>query len=175
MTNIQTIDKQSMEALQVLADTNVKIGEAKGILESLKQTESTYLQEREEKATKHIEKAFKESSQLLENIQHNYAEVHHLLTTASSVVVYLAEAQEKFSKVMSDFNKKADLWEEQAKKHEEAIADTKRKVAIDQKRIEIDQKAIAKAWESIKDAQKKIESDRGLLERNIKRLKEGKI
>lgn len=175
MTTIQTIDKQSMEALQLLADTNVKIGQAKGILESLKQTEATYLEEREKKATKHIEKAFKESSQLLENIQQNYAEVHHLLTTASSFVVYLSETQERLQAVMSAFDQKATLWEEQAKKHEEGVADAKRKVAIDQKRIEIDKKTIAKAWNSIRDAEKKIESDRGLLERNIKRLKEGKI
>jgi predicted nucleic acid-binding Zn-ribbon protein len=173
--NIQTLDKQTMDTLKTLAETNVKISEAKGVLLELEASKETFLSGRELEATKRVETVLENSGEILEKIQKNYDESHQLLSTISGFVDFLNEAKDRFLSVVENFDKRQVLWEESVSKHEKTVADIQRKIKVDQVGIETDKKTLKKGWENLEKAEIKLKSDQGLLERNIKRLKEGKI
>lgn len=158
LMNIQELNKQTMTAMETLANTNVKIGEAKGILQKLQEIETTYLEEREKATVLKIDSILNESEHLLSKIHSNHEEINHFYSTTASFVGFLSEIQDKFLKTITSFNQKADQWEEYVKKTQSKIDLLNRDIKVQQQGIETDKKSIEKGLKAIENGKKVIES-----------------
>lgn len=169
------ITKEHMDSLKALADTNVKIGVARGTLQKLEEEETTYLEEREKKALGRIQAMFDGSKELLDGIRSNYAQVKELLTTASSFSDFLLKAYESLSGLIKDFNERSELWEVKIKEKEEEFALIKQDIKNDKVRIANDRQALDAKEALLRVEARKIQDERQTLDRAITRLKEGRI
>lgn len=149
--NLHTLDQQSMSALQTLADTNVKIGEAKGILADLKAQETTYFQEREQATIVKIQSVLEDSETILAKINGNYAEVTQFYTEVSSFVGFLKEIQQNVSDSIANFNVHVTEWERQTDEERKALDLLARQLDVQQHGIETDKKVIAEGKKKMKE------------------------
>jgi len=169
------LSKEQMDAVQFLAETNMKIGEAKATLIKLEQSETSYFEEREKKVMGRIQKVLDDSKDLLIEAQSNYSQIRELRNTVSSVAGFLSKAYEAFVGLLKDFRERNDLWDNKVSEIEEGFAKIRQEINSDKVRIINDQESL-KRWEKSLDLErKKIVSDRGELDRAITRLKEGRI
>lgn len=156
--NIKTLDQQTMTALEILADANVKIGTAKGSLLALQAEETVYLDEREKKALIRIQAVLDDSEDIVKKIEGNYAEIKQFHTDVTTFVEFLVEIQEKVHTTITTFNKKADVWEEQTKREENRLSLLRRDVETQQKQLDIDKKERMAMMKKIKDEKQLIAS-----------------
>ena len=173
--NTQEISKQQMEGMRGLADTNIKISDAKNILFKLEETETEYLEEREKKAVKRIQQVLEDSKDVLDMVQKNYYEVTQFNNTVSSFADSVMELYGKLVTCLDKFDEKSDLFEKETLRQSNEFNEIKKQIKIDQVSNENEKSNIEKAKESLAERERKLESDRGTLDRAIKRLKEGKI
>lgn len=164
-----------MDSMKILAETNMKISEARNTLTSLQQDETKYLTIREEKALDRIKALFDKSSDIIEKTRSNYQEVRQILSWAGELVTFIVEASTNFKKLMDDFAERNALWNEQVGKQEEKFQALERQMKIDTVRLENDKKALESEKKEIANAKLKIESDREEIKRTIIRLKENRI
>lgn len=169
------ISKEKMESLRALAETNVKIGEAKNTLLKIKEEEATYLEEREKKATLRIEKIVQESKEIIDTAYKNYKEIQGLLNTVTLFNDFLSEAYDSFSILVKTFDEKNVLLENKISLQEKEIEKQKQNIENDKIRILNDKASIENKNILLEKDRKKITDDRGTLERAINRLKENRI
>jgi len=168
-------EKEKMDSIKALADTNVKIGEVKGVLENLKKDEVVYLEEREKKAIEVVDKVLTDSKEILGEATKNYQGVKDLLNSASSFADFLKEAYTSFSSLVEKFSEKSAIWEEEVTRQQKEIADIKQQISDDQVRIKNDREALQRKEASLAVEKRKIDDQRATLERTINRLREGRI
>ena len=173
MENI--ISKENMDSVKALAETNVKISEAKNALFKLKEDETSYLLIREKKVLKSIQKLHDDSAEIIKETKNNWKEVHELLNEASTLATFIIEAQGNFHKLLENFEEKDKLWQESVKKQEKETEEIKKLIKKDTVQIANDKKTLARERELIAIDKRKLADDQALLERNIRRLKENKI
>ena len=173
--NEHELSKEHMDSMKALANTNMKIGEAKSTLLKLEEQETSYLEEREKKVLVRIDKILEDSKGLLAEAQANYSEIRELNTTVSSFSDFLLKAYDSFVGMLKDFREKNELWDSKVTAIEEGFAQIRQDISNDKIRINNDQEALERAKGVLRDEQRKIVSDRGELERAITRLKEGRI
>lgn len=169
------LSKEHMDSMKALADTNMKIGEAKGTLLKLQEQETSYLKEREEKVHARIQKILDDSKELLAEAQANYSKIKELHDTVSSFSSFLSSAYDFFIGILKDFREKNDLWDNQASEIEEGFAKIRQEINNDRIRIKNDQEALIQRKKVLDVEKVKIDSDRGELDRAITRLKENRI
>jgi len=169
------VSAQHMEAIKALAETNMKISEAKNALALIKKEEVSYLEQREKEATERVSRILGESNELVKQTKGNYEDIKQFLNTVSSLALSVVESQETLELLIASFNEKSRLWEAETKKQEEEIEEIKKHMVADKAYIQAEHKNIQKQHEKIRNEQKKLDADRGTLERAIKRLKEGRI
>ncbi len=170
-----TLSKEHMDSVRALADTNIKIGEAKNTLIKLQEQETSYLAEREEKVLSRIQKILDDSKDLLAEAQSNYSKIRELNGTVSSFTEFLKGAYQAFLELLKNFRERNDLWDNKVSEIEKGFEDIKRQIDSDKVRIKNDQDSMERAKASMALERRKIDDDRATLERAIKRLKEGKI
>lgn len=164
-----------MEALKALADTNVKIGEIKGVLTKLKEEEATYLSDREAKTVKHVQKVLKDSEDALNKAFSNYEEIKKFASETTEFAAYLHEAQEDFQILKDTFDAYTKAWADDIKTTENMLLELKEQVKLDQEKIDSEKKKIAKDWDKVAEEKKKLKDERETLDRAIARLKEKRV
>lgn len=165
------ISKQHMDTLKALADTNVKISEAKALLENLKSQETTYLEEREKQTMEVIEKCFAQSEDLVQKIKHNYEDIQHLFNTATSHTHFLSENYKKFNDLLDEFNKKSQIWEKRVAEEEEKIADMRKQIEIDSVKISEERKVMDSIGKQLAKEKTLIESRQAQLKAALSLIK----
>lgn len=169
-----TVDTQKMDALKALADTNLKISEAKGFLIKLQEIETDYLVEREKKAVARIQNVLIESRELFHEVSTNYKEVNDLCRSASEFATFLGEAFRDFNSLVKDFDMRQDLWEAEVRAREAEFAEIKKLINVDRVLLKNDQDSVKRDKELLDIAKKKLSDDQGEVRRAIKRLKENR-
>jgi len=169
------LTKENMDAVKALADTNVKISEARDSLAKIKALESSYLSDREKKALEVIEKVIKDSENLLKEAKGNYEQVISLYKTVSEFSSFLADSYKQFKEMLVEFEKKNTLWTASLNAREEELSQIKETVRLDKIRIQNDRESLNRKEEDLRSDRRKIEDDRATIERTIIRIKEGKI
>lgn len=173
--NEQVLEKEKMDSIKALSDVHIRISDAKNILFKLQEDETEYLVKREEKALTRIKKVIEDSQDLLDKAHQNYDEIHLFLQTITSYADFLQESHTKFQGLLTDFEERNTLWEEQVKRTEEGFAKQRQFIKQDAEEIEARRDAVEKATKQITNEKRKLESDRGTVERMIIRLKENRI
>lgn len=175
MTNIQEIDKEKMDSLQVLAQTNVDIGKAKSELSEVKKLEEAYLEEREKKAVAVVQKVLDESKDLLAEALKNYQIIKELGNTASSFAGFLVEIHESLKVLIRDFDEKSATWEADVKKQSEEFESLRNQIKVERVLLENDKDALKAREQEAQKEDKRLKDERGTLDRAIKRLKENRV
>ncbi len=147
-----------MDSIKALADTNLKISEAKNLLFKLKEEESDYLIERENKAIIKIQETLDSSRDLIKETKGNYQEVQDLVHSASQFAGELIAFYKKLQDIKENFDKKSEIWEENVKKQNEEMSEIRKSIDVDKLIIENDKKSIEDAKIHIKSEYKRIES-----------------
>lgn len=164
-----------MESLQALAETNMQISEAKALLSQIREDEVSYLAEREKKALARIQKIHDESEEIARKTKENYAEVHEICVLASGMVGFVHESHRQLSELAQTLEEKSVEWEKQEEKVLADLAETKKLLYADRIKVQNERKGLENAKKAFAKDVKKLQDDRGTLERAIKRIKEGRI
>lgn len=161
---MEIVNHEQMESLKALADTNLKISEAKTLLRDLQESETEYLNEREKKALERIQKVLDESTKLVAKTRNNHEEIHKFCTEVSSYAGFLKEIHVKFQAMLADFKERDVQWNLQCtRQHEE--------LALIRKGIEHDQKDIETGRDEIKQGNEKAEQEKALIESRQEQIK----
>ena len=169
------VTKQHMEALKALADINVKIGVARGVLTKLEETETEYLVSREKKAVDRIQKVLDDSGALVEQINKNYEAVESFAQAVGEGSKILEDACVKFKELTDAFDKRSELWERDIANREETMLSLARALKVDGIKIQHQRENLDRMTVDINNKTRKMQDERGTLDRAIKRLKEGKV
>lgn len=175
LRSMTELEKEKMDSVRALAETNMQISEAKTLLFKMREEEKAYIASRSNKALTEIQKIFDESSELVQGIRSNYKEVNDVTKEASILTTSLLEARENLTILIKDFEEHSKHWEKQVKEREKVFEDIKKDIKKDQVTIANDKKSIEKQKTLLKEEQRKIEDQRATLERAIERLKQGRI
>jgi hypothetical protein len=165
-----SVDAQEMAALKSLADTNIKISDAKTALSKLKELETSYLLEREEKEAKAVEKVLDGSRKLILEAKRNYEEVQQFNNTVSSFADFLLEAYGSFKELVGAFERKQDAREHDGRRQLESIAEIRKQIKADEALRGDEWKAIDQAKKEITSQTRRLKDERGTLDRAWKEL-----
>lgn len=168
----QTITKEQMDMMKILAETNLKISDARNALFGLEEKETQYLVEREEKAVKRIAKALKASQDLVDKTGDNYAKISEFCARLCEYADFLNASQAKFQGLVELFNQRNALWEENMKIQEEDIARQKNLIKQDLKMIENKENGILESEKRLKGEAARIESRQAALEQSYRAEKD---
>ena len=173
--DIKTVEKGKMDALKALADANIAVSGVKATLATLKEEESEYLLEREQKALKEVQKIINDSETVLKTALENYTVIHQFGKDASELAVFVLEAYGDFKVLQSSFKELTEEWERSVVATKTSLEEMKKAILLDKGQLKLDQKAVETGWKAIAESKRKIKDDRETIERAIIRLKEGKI
>lgn len=171
----KVVTAQHMEALQALADTNLKISESRALLTTLEEAETKYLVERERMATTRITEVLEASREVVLETKANYDEVQRFHGSVVAFADFLRQAYARFEAVVTLFDEKSRLWTTNIERQEAEIAEIRKLFSVDRAKIANEKKNIEVATKDLENGNRKLEDDRGTLERAIKRLKENNI
>jgi len=173
--NTEILEQKKMDTVKELANANMKISEAKNALFKLQEEETEYLEQREKKALSKIDNMLVESKDLLSKVYENYEETHKFCREVVKYSEFLSESHEKFSGLLEIFDKKNKEWDKKVEKQQKEFDKLKEIISIEKTFIKNEKTNIEKAQIRLRDERKKLDSDRGTVERMIIRLKEGRI
>jgi uncharacterized coiled-coil DUF342 family protein len=169
--NIETLKKEEFDTVKALANMSIKISEARETLTELQNTETTYIEERERKAVEKIQEVFEKSKDLLDQIHNNNEEVKTLYTVVSGYKDFLSEGQEKFTKLLQDFNERSELWEKFVEEKYKEFGKFEQEVMEQKRQIEQDKEDIKDKKEELRRIKIKLDDEREIIKRAVERLK----
>lgn len=172
---VQQTSRDHMEALNALAQTNLKIGEARGLLVKLQEDETFYLIERERKAEMVIQGMLERSGTLLAEISKNYAEVMEYSRDVASLGEFIVSMSEDLRRMVEEFDAKDAAWWVKVGKQNEEFEKIRKDIKRDQILVNNDRIAVEAEKAKIALAWRKISDENSQIERAIKRLKENRI
>lgn len=169
------LEKEKMDSVRALAETNIQVSQAKTLLFKMKEEEKQYIAEREAVALNSIQKIFDESSEVIKSVRSNYQEVNDILKESRELTKFLTEIHNNFIKLLEEFEKAKLVWNDQVSNVENEFNSIKKEIKIDQITIINDKKSIEKQKVLLIEEQRKINDQRGTLERAVERLKKGRL
>lgn len=170
-----TVDKQTMDSLEALANMNMKISETRANLVKLKELEMLYIAAREKKAVARIHVVLEESRTLLEQTKANHDGVKEFAKEVGEFASFFSGAYREFESMVRDFEAKNKLWEVGVKKREEELAFLRRDIETEKVRIVNSKKSLDSQMKVLNEEQRHITDQRGVLERMIERLGQNRI
>lgn len=152
------LEQKKMESIRELANVSMKISEAKNLLFKLQEEETDYLVSREKKALEKVNKILEDSRDLLDKTHQNYEEIHKFCQTITEYADFLSETYEKLQGLIQIFNKKNEIWEENAKRQNIELSTQRKLIENDAKTVEERKKRMDEERESIKKEREHLES-----------------
>lgn len=169
------VEQKKMEALRVLSDIQMRISKAREDLSNIDKEKDQYFADRETEVVEKIKTLLSDSQQILIEAGVNFDEVHLF---AESVINFsdlvtkfhdrLIKIQELLEEKASEFTKVIEVEQKKA----EAI---KRELKIDRTQIENDRKALILREKELVKRETKVKDLEQMVQRDIIRLKEGRI
>lgn len=169
------VTKQHMDALKGLADTNLKISEARNALVQLQEQETEYLVSRERKAVARIQRVLEESRTLLEETNRNYEIIEDFGRSVREGTQFLTEANESFQKLLEAKDQHYQDWETDIKNQEETIVSLRNGLKLELSTVQSEKSQVEVAKMNLVKEKRKLDDERGTLARAIQRLKNNKI
>lgn len=167
-----TIDTQTMQSVKALADTNIKISEARSVLFKLQETETEYLVEREKKILSRIQDNLEQSRSLIDETSKNHQGIKDLYSQCTSFVEFLDEVYDSFQEIVKNFDERSDMWEAKIGIQQDEILEQRKEIKIEQVRIKNDQKSLKDKEKLLQNMKSHIESRQAALESSYKIEKE---
>ncbi len=170
-----TVTREHMDALKALSSVNLKVSEARNSLTKLQEEETEYLVSREKKAVDRIQQVLTQSHSLVEETNKNYEIIQDFARSVSEGAEFLSGAREKFNELVAAKEKKYQLWENSIKNQEETIVSLLKGLKIQEVDVLSAKSVLDAESRKLKLDITKFNDERGIVERQIERLKEKRI
>lgn len=168
---IQEIEKQKMDSLRALSETNLEVSKIKAVLETLKREESAYIKEREEKVLAQIREMLDESKAITKETLENYAIVTDLSNNAKVLAGFVVEAHAELTKLIEVFEETTKNWENEVAGMHKQIAEARKELKVEAQLLKNEQLTIEKRKIEVANQERKVKDQRETLERAFNRLK----
>lgn len=172
--DIQIVEKQKMEALKSLAETNLAVSDIKNQLNRLRIDEGRYIEEREAMVLKQIEKVVTESREVLSEAYKNYQHLHEVAVQAAQSAKFLEEAHVEFQKVQRAFHASSQVVENRIEKAQKALDDSKKQAEIEKELIVNTKESLERTRKELVAEKIRLVDERETLERAMGRLQNKK-
>lgn len=164
-----------MGSLKAIVEANLKVSEALETLNNLKKEETQYFEERELQALENIKLVLVESSELLRECNENYLQISEFKEEITQFASKLKDLHEGLIEVQEEFQERDKLWKEDLDRQFKLIEEKRNKVNADRIALDNERRSFNKEKKRLDDGFKKLESDRGTINRTIERLKNNRI
>lgn len=168
---IQEIEKQKMDALRALSETNLEVSKVKKVLEDLKSDESVYIKEREEKVLAKIQTLLDESKEITKETVGNYTAIQDLMKETRILSQFVVEAHGELTELIKTFEETTKDWDAEVKNMQNELAEVRKQLKVEAIQIKNDQDSIEKRKKEVKNEERKVKDQRETLERALNRLK----
>lgn len=172
---IHEVNKEKMDALKALSETNLKVSEARALLQTLQEDETEYLVGREKRAVERIEAVLKDSEAVLSQIGENYASTANLSNEVADVCTKITDLLITFTECRGLFATKCDAFDAYIGKQEDSVAKMKQDVQVQKTLLKEKEESLNRKSKQIDIDRRKLIDDRAALERAINRFKKGRI
>ncbi len=169
--NENTVSQKHMEALQALAKATMDISEANNTLRKIREEETEYLVSREKKALVRIQEVLDISHNLVEETNKNYESIQELAKTITEGAELLASATDSFFSLIETKDNKFKEWENAVKNQEETVVSLRNGLKVEATAIESAKSQVQKDKDELLKERRKLDDERGTLDRAIERLK----
>ncbi|MFA6095412.1 MAG: hypothetical protein WC767_01055 [Candidatus Paceibacterota bacterium] len=173
--SLETIKKEEMESMRVLAETNMKISEAKAALSGIETSKDEFMAAREKEALEVVASTLEKIAEMLKDIGTNYEKLKEIRGLVLNIVDFadtfskqIVSMKEELSESSEKATEKIRSWRLELEKREEEI-----KASL--LSIESEKSALSEAWEKLRKAQKRLESDQKALAVAYKEIQNKKI
>ena len=173
--NIETLKKEEFETVKALSEMSLKISEARQTLTELKNTETEYITERENKVVAQIQIIFDKSDSLVKQINKNHKDVNQLCLVVSEYKEFVKDGYNKFTELLNDFNERSTEWDLMVKDKYEEFSRLENEVKQSKESIKRDFDLIEKQKEEIRKEKIKLEDKQQIIKRTVERLKNKQI
>lgn len=164
-----------MDALRALADTNLKVSEARNTLSKLQQEETEYLISREKKAVGRIIKILADSHSLVEETNKNYELISDFCQSVTESSKFLSQALEAFQALSKEKEAFYETWERDIKNQEDTIVSLRNGLKVEGSAVKGMIGQLETERKKIVDDTRKVADERGKVARAIERLKNNRI
>lgn len=168
---IQEIEKQKMDSLRALSETNLEVSKIKAVLETLKKEESAYIKEREEKVLAQIRTLLDESKEITRETLQNYSAINDLSKNTKILAQFVVEAHEELTKLVKVFEETTKNWENEVAGMHKEIAEARKELKVEAQLLKNEQLSIEKRKIEVANQERKVRDQRETLERAFNRLK----
>lgn len=168
--DVNIITKEKMDAMKDLAQTNIKVSEARNLLFKLQEDETSYLEMREKKVMNRINFTIEESRKVIEETKSNWTEIKSLYTVASDMVSTLNKLSLSLTESVTDFIEMNEQWERDIGKQQDDLEEIRRELKIENSVIENDKKDIKRHRKLIEEEKTLIESRQAQIKSALREL-----
>lgn len=164
-----------MTSAKALVDTNLKLSEARNVLFELKKEEEKYIEIREKKAVKAIEKIVEESGEMVKEAQENYSRIKELFIEVNQFSGDLIKIHTELQEMVSVISERNVEWQKYVDRQKEEVEETRKQIKVEKQIIENDKKTILKDKKTLVDERRKLNDEKETVQRTIERLKHNRI
>lgn len=168
---IQEIEKQKMDSLRALSETNLAVSKAKEVLEMLKREQSAYIKEREEAVLAQIRSLLDESKAITKETLENYATITDLSNNAKVLAGFVVEAHAELTKLIEVFEETTQNWENEVAEMHKEIVEARKELSVEAHLLKNEHESVEKRKIAVANQERKVKDQRETLERAFNRLK----
>lgn len=169
------VTKESMDALQALADTNMKVSQAKAALAKLEEDETEYLLSREQRVVERLNRTLIQSETLVTETLNNYALVKSFADAVSHTADAVVAATQEIVRRDETFKDTINAFEAHCNTQEAKLAEQKKVIQSAHILLNSEKEGIERQKKLLSEKSRKIADERATLERAITRLTEQRI
>lgn len=173
--NETIIDSQKMSALHALAETNLKISEARAHLNELDEKETEYLVAREKRVMERITALLEESRIAIAEVQENYNGIKQFYSDVCVYVSKVTKIGDDLLTLLEKFDEVREKTDETISANEATVAEIRRAVLVQNSSLESHKAMIENREREVSAGEVKLAQDNDMLNRGIERLKVNRI
>lgn len=166
----QNVTTEQMNSLRALADTNMKVSEAKALLIKIEETKLQYFKLRETETNERIAKLLADSNETLIQARNNYYETTQFYNTISSFADSLKASYSSFQGLLTDFQQRDIAWKKNMTEQEKMVADLRKEAQLEKTLIESEKQTILIRQKNLDEERVRVNDMRGTIEREIIRM-----
>lgn len=152
-----------MQVLEEVANCNLLVAGMKAELLQLEKDKDAFFEKRDNEVNARIKRIIDSSDDLLNKVKTNYQEVHEFYENLKTYSEFLSKAHTDFTKIVSEFTEKSDLWRSEVAKQEARVAEIGHEAQRDREGVARDKEFIKGKKKDLENEKKHIESQQAVL------------
>lgn len=169
------LDAEKFQSLKELAEIQQKTAQIRGELAQLYDQREEYLQKREKEATERVIRALEASKQALREAENNHETLVRGVTLANQLIVDITSLQKQlrthydhFVKETEEASKLLEVRIQEIEEQKLYLRNQGVRIASEWSGIAVEKERLQKGWQLLEDR-------KGVVQRQIERLKKGKL